>query len=142
MKKQVLILMAIGCLLPMGIDAICFRYVDGPKDLDRLQVEVDITKIGSYTPTGVIGKIKLFKGATRYWQFVESNLFKSDTFYVTIKEYTSGPLSLNPTLVRGVKLDGKAAYDINIDNNRKVTITKAHDSCQGLTLTREDLFKS
>src|SRR5689334_17323208 len=135
MKKEMLLLMALGCLLPMSLSAICFRYVDGPKGLDHLQIEVDVTKIGSYTPTTKVHKIIVSKGATKYRQVADPDLLKSDTFYVTIKEYTSGIISLNPTLIQGMKLDSKAAYDISIDSKRKVTFTKAHDSCKGRTFT-------
>lgn len=67
MKKEMLLLLALGGLVPMGINAICFRYVSGPKSLNDIKVEVDVTKIGSYLPTP-INKIGLSRGGgTKYW---------------------------------------------------------------------------
>lgn len=136
MKKEMLLLIAIASLLSVNVHAICFRYVSGPEGLDKLQVEVDATKIGSYAPNLGNRKIKLLKGEEKYWNVRDPDLLKGDIFYVTVKEIG---YVFKPTLIQGAELDGKAAYDINIDNNKKVTFIKAHDSCKGKTYAQKSI---
>lgn len=129
MKKEMLLLMILGCLVHVGIDAICFKYISGPTTgLDVLRVEVDATKIGSKLPT--VGSTLLNKGETRWYTF-DDVMIGGKTIYVTIKEY-KGALSLSPILIRGKELDRNAAYNITIDNDKNVTFTKVADSCKNL----------
>lgn len=128
MKKKILLAVTLGGLVPMGINAICFRYVDGPKGLDAIKVEVNATKIGSNLPT--VGSTLLNRGETR-WYTWDDVMIGGKTIYVTIKEH-KGTFSLSPTLIRGKALNRGAAYDISIDNNKNITFTKVADSCKGL----------
>jgi hypothetical protein len=137
MKKKMLFLMV--CLLPVSIHAICFRYVSGPKDLDKLEVSVDATKIGSYAPTMGNHKVRLLRGEEKYRSVRDPDLLKGDTFYVSVKEIG---YVFKPLLIQGAELDGKAAYDINIDNNKKVTFIKAHDSCEGKTYPQKGISET
>lgn len=131
MKKEMLLLVAIGCLAPMNVSAICFKYVAGPEGLDAIVAEVDATKIGSNLPS-LDATIILTKGGNGY-RFTQAG-FEGKTVYVTIKEY-KGKFSRNPILIRGEALESGAAYDISIDNNKNVTFTKVADC------TREFLIK-
>ncbi len=126
MKKKILLAVTLGGLVPMGINAICFKYVDGPKKLNKIKVEVDATKIGAQLPT--IDSSILTKGDNLY--SVGRIVFTGNTVYVTVKEY-NGMFSSGKTLIQGKELNAKAAYDISIDNNNQVTFTKIADVCAG-----------
>lgn len=126
MKKVKLLLIVLGCLLPAGMQAICFRYVSGPKDMQYILIEVDSTKIGSYLPTQLKYAEFLSKNdspdepyRTSAWRLIDT-----DNVYVTVKWEKGIVNTKTITLIKGKKLDANAAYDITIDDKRKVTFTK------------------
>ncbi len=126
MKKKIVLLMILGCLLPVSMHAICFRYVSGPKDMQRIIFEVDSTKVGSYLPTQLKYIESIYKNSapdapykTSAWRLVDT-----DNVYVTVK-WEKGIVNTETiTLIKGKKLDANAAYDITIDDDKRVTFGK------------------
>lgn len=130
MKKRELLL-ALGCLLPAGMQAICFRYVSGPNDMQRIILEVDSTKVGSYLPTQLNYTEFISKNSApdAPYQTAAWRLIDTDNVYVTVKWEKGIVNSKTITLIKGKKLDANAAYDITIDDNRKVAFKKSNAKC-------------
>lgn len=138
MKKKMLLLIASGFILPINISAICFKYLTGPTDVRLILIEADATKIGSNLPSTKIHSIVIGKGHKFYSKIADPDILKSNTTYITVKEYNHNPILLNTTLIKGVALDSNAAYDVTIDNNKKVSFTKVYDSCKDKTYSAND----
>jgi len=118
MKKSMLALITIGCLLPLTSSPICLRYVSGPFYNNELEVVIDWTKVGSLLPS-VSEQNKLYKGGKRIRYFSGG-----DTLYITLRGRKKND---DDVVLTTQKLVGNASYDITIDDNDHVTFTETID---------------